>query len=101
MGNWKRAIAIDFDGTLCENNYPDIGEPNWNVIYQAIQEQKHGAGCFSGLVGKESFCMMQWRLALIGVFSLMQSMRVFLSGKSILALLLERLELMNIGMIRL
>lgn len=44
MGNWKRAIAIDFDGTLCENNYPDIGEPNWNVIYQAIQEQKHGAG---------------------------------------------------------
>lgn len=44
MGKWKRAIAIDFDGTLCENNYPDIGEPNWNVIYQAIQEQKHGAG---------------------------------------------------------
>lgn len=44
MWNWKRAIAIDFDGTLCENNYPDIGEPNWNVIYQAIQEQKHGAG---------------------------------------------------------
>ena len=44
MGNRKRAIAIDFDGTLCENNYPDIGEPNWNVIYQAIQEQKHGAG---------------------------------------------------------
>ena len=38
MGNWKRAIAIDFDGTLCENNYPDIGEPNWNVIYEAIQE---------------------------------------------------------------
>ena len=38
MGNWKRAIAIDFDGTLCENEYPDIGEPNWNVIYQAIQE---------------------------------------------------------------
>lgn len=44
MGNLKRAIAIDFDGTLCENNYPDIGEPNWNVIYEAIQEQKHGAG---------------------------------------------------------
>lgn len=44
MNRWKRAIAIDFDGTLCENEYPDIGEPNWNVIYQAIQEQKHGAG---------------------------------------------------------
>ena len=44
MGNWKRAIAIDFDGTLCKNEYPDIGEPNWNVIYEALQEQKHGAG---------------------------------------------------------
>ena len=44
MENWKRAIAIDFDGTLCENEYPDIGEPNWNVIYQAIQEQKYGSG---------------------------------------------------------
>ncbi len=44
MGNWKRAIAIDFDGTLCKNEYPDIGDPNWNVIYEALQEQKHGAG---------------------------------------------------------
>ena len=94
MGNWKRAIAIDFDGTLCENNYPDIGEPNWNVIYQAIQEQKHGAGLIL-------WTCREGKLALIGAFSLMQSMRVFLSGKSILALLLERLELMNIGMIRL
>lgn len=44
MGNWKRAIAIDFDGTLCKNEYPDIGEPNWSVIYQALQEQKNGSG---------------------------------------------------------
>lgn len=44
MNSWKRAIAIDFDGTLCQSQYPDIGEPNWSIIYQAIQEQKHGAG---------------------------------------------------------
>lgn len=25
-------IAVDFDGTLFENKYPDIGEPKWNVI---------------------------------------------------------------------
>lgn len=44
MNSWKRAIAIDFDGTLCQSQYPEIGEPNWSIIYQAIQEQKHGAG---------------------------------------------------------
>jgi len=24
----SRIIAVDFDGTLCENKYPNIGEPN-------------------------------------------------------------------------
>lgn len=40
MGDWKRAIAIDFDGTICKSKYPDIGEPNWNIINQARLEQK-------------------------------------------------------------
>ncbi len=40
---YKKIIAIDFDGCLCENRYPDIGEPHWPVIWQAIQEQKNGA----------------------------------------------------------
>lgn len=26
------AIAIDFDGILCQNAYPDIGDPNWDTI---------------------------------------------------------------------
>lgn len=34
-----RIIAVDFDGTLCENKYPEIGEPNWKVI-QHIKKQK-------------------------------------------------------------
>ena len=28
----KNIIAVDFDGTLCTNKYPDIGEPNKNLI---------------------------------------------------------------------
>lgn len=26
------AIATDFDGTLCEEKWPEIGEPNWEII---------------------------------------------------------------------
>lgn len=40
----KYAIAIDFDGTLCTNDYPRIGKPNREIIYTAIQLQQHGAG---------------------------------------------------------
>lgn len=25
-------IAVDFDGILCEDKFPDIGEPNYNMI---------------------------------------------------------------------
>jgi hypothetical protein len=39
----SRAIAIDFDGTLCENKWPEIGEPNWNVINRAKAEKERGA----------------------------------------------------------
>lgn len=38
-----KIIAIDFDGCLCTNNWPDVGEPNWNVINRARDEQKNGA----------------------------------------------------------
>ena len=39
----RKAIAVDFDGTLCENRYPKIGEPNTELIGQLIEEQKNGA----------------------------------------------------------
>lgn len=29
----KKTFAIDFDGTIVENKYPDIGEPNESIIY--------------------------------------------------------------------
>lgn len=40
----RKAIAIDFDGCLCTNAYPEIGEPNWPVICRAKAEQRAGAG---------------------------------------------------------
>ena len=39
----KRVIAVDFDGTLCENKWPKIGEPNRELISQLIEEQQNGA----------------------------------------------------------
>ena len=39
-----KIIAVDFDGTLCENQWPDIGEPNYKLIWHLIeQQQKYGA----------------------------------------------------------
>ena len=38
-----KTIAIDFDGTLCADEYPGIGEPNEAVIAAAKAEQKYGA----------------------------------------------------------
>ena len=35
-------IAIDFDGTMCEERYPDIGEPRWDVINYINMLQKSG-----------------------------------------------------------
>lgn len=41
-----KAIAIDFDGCLCDNAYPAIGAPHWGVIViaRAKMEQEAGAG---------------------------------------------------------
>ena len=44
MSTLRRAIAIDFDGTICTNAFPDIGEPNWDIIEAALEEQRRGAG---------------------------------------------------------
>lgn len=39
----KKTIAIDFDGTLCEYDFPNIGAPNWEIINRAKEEQQSGA----------------------------------------------------------
>ncbi len=35
-------IAVDFDGTLCENNWPEIGKPNWFVINRLTERRAVG-----------------------------------------------------------
>lgn len=43
MAEHTKIIAIDFDGTLAENVWPDIGAPIWSVIGELKAEQD--AGC--------------------------------------------------------
>lgn len=38
----QKVIAIDFDGCLCENRFPEIGTPCWPIIELAKQRQKDG-----------------------------------------------------------
>lgn len=35
-------IAVDFDGTLCEHKYPDIGHPKWDIIDFIKERQARG-----------------------------------------------------------
>lgn len=37
---YNQIIAVDFDGTLCENKWPEIGEPNTELIGYLIMMQK-------------------------------------------------------------
>lgn len=39
----NKIIAVDFDGTLCENKYPEIGEPKIDVIQRLLTEKEQGA----------------------------------------------------------
>lgn len=42
--NWRtKVIAIDFDGCLCQDDYPEIGKPNEDVIEQAKRLRRDGA----------------------------------------------------------
>lgn len=43
MSELRRAIAIDFDGCLCKNMWPDIGFPNFDAINAAIRAKQEGA----------------------------------------------------------
>jgi len=61
-------IAVDFDGTICQNAYPDIGEPNWHTIEKAKQEQEHGAKLIlwtcreGGSLARAVAACMEWGL---------------------------------------
>lgn len=38
----SKIISVDFDGTLCTNKWPDIGEPNRELIDYLKDQQKQG-----------------------------------------------------------
>lgn len=40
--SYPKTIAVDFDGTLCEDAYPNIGPPRLAVIRNAIEEKRKG-----------------------------------------------------------
>lgn len=42
MEKETRIIAVDFDGTLCKNKWPDIGEPNLELIDILIKCKENG-----------------------------------------------------------
>lgn len=40
--NLTPTIAVDFDGTLCKERWPDIGDANWPLIKFLIKWRQHG-----------------------------------------------------------
>lgn len=43
MSSYVPIYAVDFDGTLCESQWPGIGAPNTKLIEHLIKRQKEGA----------------------------------------------------------
>ena len=39
----RKIIAVDFDGTLYTDDYPDIGDPIWSTINYCKKEKENGA----------------------------------------------------------
>lgn len=37
-----KVIAVDFDGTLCDSKWPEIGKPHWPIIHELIRRKADG-----------------------------------------------------------
>lgn len=56
-------IAVDFDGTLCENKWPEIGASRWGTIaWVKAQKQARGAKIilWTNRVGKRLAEAVEW-----------------------------------------
>lgn len=42
MSDFTEIFAVDFDGTLCENRWPEIGSPNKELIRYLIHKRENG-----------------------------------------------------------
>lgn len=40
MNSLPYILAIDFDGTLCEDKFPEIGKPNYRLISSLLEAKK-------------------------------------------------------------
>ena len=40
--NYPKVLAVDFDGCLCVNKWPEIGDPNWNAIHTLLDHKSDG-----------------------------------------------------------
>ena len=71
--NLDKVIALDFDGCICSSAWPEVGEPNWDVIQAAKEEQRNGAHiilwtCREGkLLDDAVEACKEWGLELDGV----------------------------------
>lgn len=50
----SKIIAVDFDGTLCENKWPEIGEPNKELIAYLKEQKEAGVKITSWMNGVSS-----------------------------------------------
>lgn len=62
MSDRARIIAVDFDGCLCENAWPDIGEARQDVIDALLSRQESGAKIilWTCRVGERLAAAIQW-----------------------------------------
>ena len=58
----SKIIAVDFDGTLCENKWPDIGKPNEKIISYLRLEKERGTKLilWTCRTGKELEAALKW-----------------------------------------
>lgn len=58
----NKIIAVDFDGTLCENAWPNIGAPRKAVIDYVCEQQRHGAKLilWTNRSGSYLDCAVRW-----------------------------------------
>ena len=55
-------IAIDFDGILCENKFPDIGKPNYQVItlVRMLIDKGHEVILWTSRVNEQFDAAVNW-----------------------------------------
>lgn len=55
-------IAVDFDGILCENEFPDVGKPNYNMVsfVRELIDTGHEVILWTSRTGEELTAAVDW-----------------------------------------